>query len=212
MADKNIQMQKKLANGSYDNYFPITKAANVKTTDGKDLQTLITAKVDKPASATSGNIAVFDGGAGKLKDGGPLDTFLLPYRATGVHTVEIAPVPAKSSGQDYYINLGAPYKSISLLINAGSSITYVDQALFGLPIGGGDGALSFDTGGNNSNRWQWQQPKSGGYVKYVGDIALVTSEKLLGQLLPDGRLRFYGHNSTSNDRGSETYTIRWWAR
>lgn len=27
-------------------------------------------KIDKPTSATSGNIAVFDGGAGKLKDGG----------------------------------------------------------------------------------------------------------------------------------------------
>jgi len=30
----------------------------------------LAAKVDKPASAVSGNIAVFDGGAGKLKDGG----------------------------------------------------------------------------------------------------------------------------------------------
>ena len=30
----------------------------------------LAAKVDKPSSATSGNIAVFDGGAGKLKDSG----------------------------------------------------------------------------------------------------------------------------------------------
>ncbi len=29
MADKNIQMRKKNANGTFDNYFPITKAENV---------------------------------------------------------------------------------------------------------------------------------------------------------------------------------------
>jgi len=35
-----------------------------------DLSNGLAAKVDKPASAVSGNIAVFDGGPGKLKDGG----------------------------------------------------------------------------------------------------------------------------------------------
>ena len=35
-----------------------------------EIDTKLEAKVDKPASATSGNIAVFDGGAGKLKDSG----------------------------------------------------------------------------------------------------------------------------------------------
>ncbi len=35
-----------------------------------DLSSALAAKVDKPSSATSGNIAVFDGGAGKIKDSG----------------------------------------------------------------------------------------------------------------------------------------------
>ena len=35
-----------------------------------DLSNGLAAKVDKPSSATSGNIAVFDGGPGKIKDGG----------------------------------------------------------------------------------------------------------------------------------------------
>lgn len=39
-----------------------------------DLSNALAAKVDKPSSATSGNIAVFDGGAGKIKDAGKKPT------------------------------------------------------------------------------------------------------------------------------------------
>lgn len=48
-----------------------------------DLSNALAAKVDKPSSATSGNIAVFDGGAGKLKDGGKAVTDIYPDYIAG---------------------------------------------------------------------------------------------------------------------------------
>lgn len=45
----------------------------------------LAAKVDKPSSATSGNIAVFDGGPGKIKDGGK----------------KVADIPTLASGSYY---------------------------------------------------------------------------------------------------------------
>ena len=70
----------------------------------------LAAKVDKPSSATSGNIAVFDGGAGKIKDGGKQITdFALNNSIAGN-----APVYADSSdvysdafGYPNYIELKA---------------------------------------------------------------------------------------------------------
>jgi len=50
-----------------------------------DLSNGLAAKVDKPSSATSGNIAVFDGGAGKIKDGGK----------------KVADIPTLASGSYY---------------------------------------------------------------------------------------------------------------
>ena len=53
---------------------------------GAATPTQLAAKVDKPTSATSGNIAVFDGGAGKVKDGGAKVTdFLTSTCATGTY-------------------------------------------------------------------------------------------------------------------------------
>lgn len=43
MADKNIEMKRKNADGTYDNYYPVTKATNVKMQDGTDVETKITA-------------------------------------------------------------------------------------------------------------------------------------------------------------------------
>ena len=75
-----------------------------------DLSNALAAKVDKPSSATSGNIAVFDGGAGKIKDGGKQITdFALNNSIAGN-----APVYADSSdvysdafGYPNYIELKA---------------------------------------------------------------------------------------------------------
>lgn len=51
-----------------------------------EMNTKLTAKVDKPTSATSGNIAVFDGGPGKLKDSGTkIADFLTAACATGTY-------------------------------------------------------------------------------------------------------------------------------
>ena len=44
-----------------------------------DLSNGLAAKVNKPSSATSGNIAVFDGGPGKLKDGGKINDLFKFY-------------------------------------------------------------------------------------------------------------------------------------
>ena len=41
MAEKNIVMQRKNADGTFDKYYPVTKAANVKMEDGRDAETAI---------------------------------------------------------------------------------------------------------------------------------------------------------------------------
>ncbi|MBC2722042.1 hypothetical protein [Desulfosporosinus sp.] len=41
MAEKNLQMRRKLADGNFDDYFPITKAVNVKMDDGSTLESSI---------------------------------------------------------------------------------------------------------------------------------------------------------------------------
>ena len=38
MADKNIEMKRKKSDGTYDNYYPLTKAANVKMADGTTVE------------------------------------------------------------------------------------------------------------------------------------------------------------------------------
>lgn len=105
MAEKNIQMQRKKSDGTYDSYYPITKAANVKTSDNNDIQTLITAKIDKPTSAVSGNIAVFDGGAGKLKDSGVSPSaFMVPGNTILAESLEEESISGTSQlGQKCFI-------------------------------------------------------------------------------------------------------------
>jgi hypothetical protein len=173
-------------------------------------------KVDKPTSATSGNIAVFDDGPGAIKDGGPLDIFLESYRVTGKYTVEIAAVPGRSVSPDYFINTGMSCKSISFTMQSQYSGLPPEHAIFGLKVGGGDGALKFETGGNNSNRWLWQAPLTSSdsdfeYLKDPNDIP-INFFGLYAQLFPDGRLRFYRINSMSSDRDPATVIFRWWAK
>jgi hypothetical protein len=65
-----------------------------------DLSSALAAKVDKPSSATSGNIAVFDGGPGKLKDGGKSVNSLLhglgSFISVGTPLSATAPVVIQS--------------------------------------------------------------------------------------------------------------------
>lgn len=115
MAEKSIEMRRKRADGGFDIYYPKTKAANVVAADGKDLQTLITGKIDKPTSAVSGNIAVFDGGAGKLKDGGKtIDDFRTNASSAGRYT-------GSMSGDDNtlrYVSTGVDFKQAIITYKA----------------------------------------------------------------------------------------------
>ena len=57
MAEKNIVMQRKNADGTFDKYYPVTKAANVKMEDGRDAETAIEGAHDL-AEATSEQIKI----------------------------------------------------------------------------------------------------------------------------------------------------------
>ncbi|MBC2722351.1 hypothetical protein [Desulfosporosinus sp.] len=55
MAEKNFQMKRKRADGGFDDYFPITKAANVKMASGSTVE----AEVSGMAQFAPGNIIAY---------------------------------------------------------------------------------------------------------------------------------------------------------
>lgn len=68
-------------------YAPSTHTHDNRYYTESEMNTKLAAKVDKPSSATSGNIAVFDGGAGKLKDGGAsIATLITASIVVGTYT------------------------------------------------------------------------------------------------------------------------------
>jgi hypothetical protein len=85
-----------------------------------DLSNGLAAKVDKPTSATSGNIAVFDGGAGKIKDAGKKPTdFMSNVKVYGYaqYSDEIPPQTTLTKT----IALGGTYKHGIVVFDPGSS-------------------------------------------------------------------------------------------
>lgn len=73
MADKNIQMtQRNSANTGWDNIYPLTKAANVTATNGKNAETYMTADAAK-----------FKSGTGTFTAGATQRTFTEAFCTTG---------------------------------------------------------------------------------------------------------------------------------
>jgi len=62
MTEKNIQMQKKNADGSFDIYYPKTKAANVIAADGSTLESHLAEKAKYQTSSGSNAITINTGG------------------------------------------------------------------------------------------------------------------------------------------------------
>ncbi|EGW39093.1 hypothetical protein [Desulfosporosinus sp. OT] len=59
MADKNFQMRRKKADGSFDNYFPVTKAANVNMNDGTTVEAKVVEHLaTKATESIAGHVTV----------------------------------------------------------------------------------------------------------------------------------------------------------
>jgi hypothetical protein len=94
----------------------------------------LAAKVDKPSSATSGNIAVFDGGAGKLKDGGKKVTDFVSSNVVSGY-VEYSDYITAENTLTKTIALGGNYKYGKAIINE----NYPTLGLNGIEVSFGEG-------------------------------------------------------------------------
>ena len=157
----------------------------------------LAAKVDKPSSAVSGNIAVFDGGAGKIKDGGKtIQQVSAPYYATGIATLSFTALTEEWSAPQY-VSTGCSCVDVFI---AG------DQAGFTFQLTPGKKAMSIIK--------EYMRPDFYyEYIsspKYTNDILLASStyNAVAGQLLSDGRLRIVARKTTSG-YGSVNITVLW---
>lgn len=162
-----------------------------------EIDTKIAAKVDKPTSAVSGNIAVFDGGAGKIKDGGKtIQQVSAPYSATGIATLSFSALTEEWSAPQY-VSTGCSCVDVFI---AG------DQAGFTFQLTPGNKAMSIIK--------EYMRPDFYyEYIsspKYTNDILLASStyNAVAGQLLSDGRLRIVARKTTSG-YDSVNITVLW---
>ena len=163
-----------------------------------DLSNALAAKVDKPSSATSGNIAVFDGGSGKIKDGGKtIQQVSAPYYATGIATLSFSALTEEWSAAQY-VSTGCSCVDVFI---AG------DQAGFTFQLTPGNKAMSIIKTGNKDATFYYEYISS---PKYTNDILLASStyNKVAGQLLSDGRLRIVARKTTSG-YNSVNITVLW---
>ena len=163
-----------------------------------DLSNGLAAKVDKPSSATSGNIAVFDGGAGKIKDGGKtIQQVSAPYYATGIATLSFTALTTEEWSAPQYVSTGCSCVDVFIVGN---------QAGFTFQLTPGNKAMSIIEGYGSAD-FYYEYISS---PKYTNDILLASStyNAVAGQLLSDGRLRIVAKKTTSG-YNSVNITVLW---
>ena len=183
-----------------------------------DLSNALAAKVDKPTSATSGNIAVFDGGPGKLKDGGIAATNIRTsfYKASGMTTVSWTNIPSKSKSAERFVALPAGINRIRVLLYAQGGFVWnrliettpgvrgqYDSTYIYLYESSGTMILflSVSQGGDSNSTW--------GNVD--GDLVLNESRgRLFFKCLTSNQLVLYFYNTDSNAI-SGSVDVYWWA-
>lgn len=181
-------------------------AHKAETTQAHDLSTLLAAKVDKAVSATSGNIAVFDGGAQKIGDGGAKVTDFFPLnrvRGSATYTDNITSQAELTKS----IALGGTYNRGFAYITSGTD---------------GGGIVCFDTNSNNTKAFSVKASGSVPYLKIrfkseVNDLIYGDSLKYNSYIevrqvyiANAGKsLRIVFRNSNTNYDKNLNHTIRW---
>lgn len=156
-------------------------------------------KVDKPSSATSGNIAVFDGGAGKIKDGGKtIQQVSAPYYATGIATLSFTALTTEEWSAPQYVSTGCSCVDVFIVGN---------QAGFTFQLTPGNKAMSIIQISIDDTNFRYEYISN---PKYTNDILLASStyNAVAGQLLSDGRLRIVAKKTTSG-YNSVNITLLW---
>ena len=163
-----------------------------------DLSNALAAKVDKPSSATSGNIAVFDGGAGKIKDGGKtIQQVSAPYYATGIATLSFTALTEEWSAAQY-VSTGCSCVDVFIV---------GDLAGFTFQLTPGNKAMSIIQISRDDTNFRYEYISN---PKYTNDILLASGPyfSAAGQLLSDGRLRIVARRSVSGP-SSVDMTVLW---
>ena len=168
-------------------------------------------KVDKPSSATSGNIAVFDGGPGKIKDGGITTTNIRTsfYKASGHTTLTFSNVSSRSASPVREISIPAGSRvRVWLTISYGALGPYAaciettpgvrgsfDSTYFVIPVAITQGAEA------NSSR-----------TNQDGDFMLrfESTNYLFFKYLTNNKLMFFVYNNHSSDTYSYTLNVYWY--